>query len=353
MNLSISQWLNQNAYPVAGKNARSKYLPKNSQVTIAAGANDYMFFDAALTNPLTANMRLPISGSEVFFVDRISCAYDFTDILTGTIYDEIMQSYLLVTVNDRILYKTSLASILNFGHQALGVASAQIGSSVYNQKEKQFNNPIIINSTSNVQFKLHLTTAAATALDTQFILLTVQGWQFDKLSDFEYNDLQNKQFQRIDWDFYEIQAVTVGAAATYTFFQNTGQADTLYSKLFPLAESEMFQVQAIQVMFSDQNTVAPDFSLWFPRMKNRLTINVNDVIYSDGFISKALSFYGKYVTAAENNGLALWQNDVIKTPIIFPAKGNTSVQMLQGADTTPAAGFVMMRLQGELTRRVA
>ena len=351
--MNVSQFLNANAYPGAGRNARVKYLPKESEVAIVAGTEDYLFFNAALTNPLVSNLRLPISGSEIYYVDRIRLLCNIPDTITATIFAELMQSYLEVTVNDRIQYKTSVASILNFGWQALGVTAAQVDSSGLRKVFKQFNNSILINSSSNVQFRLHLNAAAATALDDLDMTLELNVLQFDKLQTGEFDPLGVNRFQKIDFDFYEIQAVTVGAAATYNFFQNTGQSTELYSKLLPMSESEAFQVQSIQLLFSDQNTVAPDYSLWYPRMKNRLTIEVDQVKYYDGMIGDALSFYGKYVTAAEDNGLILMQESILKTPIIFPAKGNISVTMQQGAEATPAAGFVMCRLQGEMNRIVA
>ena len=351
--MNPSQFLNANAYPKVGDNARCKYVPQNSEKTITAGILDYFFYNDALSNPLVSNRKLPISGDEVLFVDRLFAFWDVTDAVLASTIQEVMLSYLEITVNDRQLYKTSLLSLLNFGSQNLGVTADQIQNSWLRQVEKIFTNPIIINSTSNVQFHLKITDALATALDDQKITLWTECFQFDKLEPYQYDALRGNQFQKIDWDMYVIESIIAGAQNTYELFVNNGQAQNLYSQLLQMSETESMQVQAMQIVFTDDNTVAPDFNLWYPRTKNRLTIFVNDVKYYDGFIGKSISLWGQYVTAKQDNALSLWQTEVLKVPILFPANSKVQISLLQGADVTPVADSpFMVRLMGEKSRIV-
>lgn len=354
--MNVSQFLNAQAYPGAGQNARAKWVNKGSQITVAALTPEYNFFAAPLANPFTSNFQIPFSGDNVFFLKKMAAYIDTLDTaLTGTIFNNIMQCFVEIWVNDRMQYKVSLAKIINFGFEdTLLLAGAGTTWNDLWKNEKTLVNPIVINSTANVRFRLHLNAAANAALVGNLITFVMTGFQFDKLSEFEYNDLQDNQFQRIDFDMYEIQPV-VAAANNYQFFANSNQNEELFSKTLPLSESENFQVEAIQLLFSDQNVVAADHSLWYPRRFNRLTISLNDILYYDSYMHKALSYYGAYVAAGvSDHRLVLNQKDILETPIMIPAKSNNSVILQQPASVTPvAAQLVMLSFEGEITRRVA
>ena len=261
--------------------------------------------------------------------------------------------FLKYYVNDRQLYKTSLVNILNFGWQNLGVTDTDVTYTGRWNTCKKFINPIIINSTSNVKFRLHLNTAAATALDGFTLRTVISGFQFDKLQQFEYNELQGNMFQRIDFDMYDMVAA-VAAANTYNFFSNGNKSEELFSKVLPLSQQEAFQVESIQVIMADKSVATPDTSLWYPRDTNRLNVKINDIEYFDSYIQDALTYYADYVTAVENNRLTQQKIDVLKTPIAIPANSNNSVTLAQPASTVPAVDKkIMLRFQGELSRRVA
>lgn len=354
--MNVSDFLNANAYPVAGQNARCKYLNKGSQITLAALTTEYNFFTAPLGNPFTSNFVIPFSGDNVFFLKKLALYCDISDVtITGTIFGELMQSFLEIWVNDRQQYKGSLIKFLNFGWQNIDAAVAgEVSVSVFEEREKVFVNPIIINSTANIRFRLHMNAAAVAALVGANLFLVMTGFQFDKLKQFEYDELMSNQFQRLDFDMYDIQ-LAVAAANNYQLFANPNRSEELFSKVLPLSESETFQVEAIQVIFSEHaGAVAPNHNLWFPRKENRLSVYLNDVSFWDSYISKALCYYGDYVPAAVNNRLSIWRRDVLETPILIPAKSNNSVVLQQPASTTPAATQpFLVSFEGEITRRVA
>lgn len=354
--MNVTDFLNANAYPVTGQNARCKFLNKGSDVTVAAATLEYNFFAAPLANPIASNFQIPFSGDNVFFVKKLAMYSDVLDTtVTGVIYAALMQSFLEIWINDRQQFKISLIKLLNFGWQNIGIAPAPLAQFYqgFEKREKVFVNPIIINSTANMRFRLHLNAAAATALDTKHLKLVMWGFQFDKLQQFEYNELQDNQFQRLDFDMYDI-VPNVVAVNTYQFFANGNKSEELFSKILPLSESETFQVESMRVVFTDHNTVAPEQSLWFTRRENLLTVTLNDVLYWNSYISKSLCYYGDYLTALVNNRLSLWQNDVLETPILIPAKSNNQVTLLQPASVTPVVdSLIMLSFDGEITRRVA
>ena len=353
--MNVADFLNRNAYPQPGQNARAKYVNKASEVTVAAATQEYNPFTAVPASLFAANLVLPFSGDNVFFLDKLQVLTNAPDpdLSDGAVFDAFMQSFLEITVNDRQLYKTSLISILSFGWQNVGVTAAQIDYSGMWKACKRFINPIIINATSNVKFRLHLNTAAATALDTYALRVVISGFQFDKLQQFEYNELQGNMFQRIDFDMYDM-VTAVAAANTYNFFSTAAKSEELFSKILPLSEQEAFQVESIQVIIPDVSTDAPDLNLWYPRKTNRLNVKINDVVFYDSYIQDALSYFADYTTAAEDNVLMQQSEDVLKTPIMIPANSNNSVTLAQPASTVPAVGkHIMLRFQGELSRRVA
>lgn len=353
--MNVTDFLNANAYPGAGQNARCKYLNKGSTVTLAALTTEYNFFTAPLANPFTSNFVIPFSGDNVFFLKKLAIFCDISDAtILGTVFGNLMQSFLEIWVNDRQQYKISLIKLLNFGWQNIDTAVAgEVSVSNFEEREKVFVNPIIINSTANIRFRLHMNAAAVAALVGANLMLVMTGFQFDKLKQFEFDDMQANQFQRLDFDMYDIQ-LAVATANNYQLFANPNRSEELFSKVLPLAESETFQVESIQVIFSDHAAVAPNHNLWFPSRQKRLSVYLNDVSFWDSYISKALSYYGDYLVAAVNNRLSVWRRELLETPILIPAKSNNSVVLQQPASTTPVATQpFLVSFEGEITRRVA
>lgn len=348
--MNVLDLLNHNAYRKPGENVRDKYVWLDATKDIAAGVLDMYYFVDNLSNPLTSNKKFPISSSEIFFVDVLNFRWQGSDQLTGDDYKGLMKSFLEISVNERTIYKTSLCNILNFGFSNFN--ATDFFNSSYAKNEKEFINSIIINSTANVKFRVHLDSTLATAYDGVGLQLNLGGLQYDKLEPFMYNELKNNMFQRIDFDFYDIQSIVSGSH-TYSFFVDANRDENLFSKVLPLSNTEIAHIQSLQVLMSDQDAGNDaDFNLWFPRMKNRLTININDVAYYDGMIQNALSFFGNY-TQTSNNRLYLKQKDVIKEPLTIPSNSKNSIQLVQGAETTPQTDeLVMLRMQGELIRTV-
>ena len=93
--MNVVDFLNRNAYPRPGQNARAKYLNKAADSTVAAATLEYTPFSAVPASLFAGNLTLPFSGDNVFFLDRLKILTDATDdIIEGAVFNALMQSFL-------------------------------------------------------------------------------------------------------------------------------------------------------------------------------------------------------------------------------------------------------------------
>ena len=192
--------LNANLYPSVNTNVRRKSYPKYDTLPIATGQTDYYFFQTALGNNYLRNARLPLSGTEVFFIDSISLMLRVnvsTVALMNNFNEMMQQGFLQISVDNRIQCKLPLLDVMNYVLIDTFIATATVIQPMVYTKRRFLPLPIILNSTSSFEFKVVIPTASATAFNTVNMQLTCHGIQLDKLDSFYWDNLKQNQFQEV------------------------------------------------------------------------------------------------------------------------------------------------------------
>lgn len=343
-----------------GDNVRLKPALLYDTATIAAGTTNYDLFVNPALAAITRNKILPLSGYEVFYLDKVAAFLNISNTaLTANLAEAFTRSYLQITVNDREFLKIPLFEIL------CAHFTSTIGANTLSYKElltcrsKKLQFPIILNSTSNVQANLVLSANAATALNTGLIRLEFTGVKFDKMSAFNFDEIQGRMISRSPYTMYDSNAIWAAAGST-DLFSTRNKADVDLSKAFPLSDRETFSIEAIETMFFSRSQ-AFNTALAELRQTN-LTITVNDVeVFNGGSLEMhSLLNYnaGNFTDAddADNTAYTTFEYKrgglILPEPILVPGTAIVKVNLSYVAPVA-LTDFYSVALKGTLQRGVA
>lgn len=363
--MNYADVLNATLYPKGNQNARTKEFPYFDTATITAGTLEYFFFVTALGNIFQRNKRLPLSGSEVFMVDEIS-AYLNTAITTpaliNSLNEMLQQSYLVVSVDNRQVLKIPGMDFIQYSLVMNEDATPERLAYKVETLRRKLPIPIFMNSTSAFEFKFVTTAAAATAFDTSLFRLVLHGVQVDKLDSFYYDALKNNKFQQISDTYYDTQVIANGNQNTFQFFATPNQAQNLFSKTFPLSQTETFQLQNLEVFINQPDVPIDPLTIYTSRLQNNLRISVNDVDYYNANLQDCLSVVAGFAgnitdsaaaTTAYNQFMSVRQSKTFKAPLEFPANSNVVITLTQPAGSLGITGEITVAMRGVTTRVVA
>jgi len=369
--MNAKQFLNRLYYPTQGDNARRKTYPLYDTQPIATGTQDYYFFESALTNVFTRNKRFPLAGTEIFTITAISMFLQ-TEINTTAEIDNLnellQQAYFEVWNQSRRVCKLPLLDILNyqFGTSLVATATATTNIHIGGNLNmdgflgRKLSIPIIFNANSSFKFRLRITSQSATDFNGVNMRLYLHGVQTDKLTDFNWNDLQDNLFQTVPMTFYETRAISDGNQTTFELFQE-GVADNLQSVYFPLSDIETFQVEAMEFFVNQPDTPISPETIYNSRITNQLRIRVDEVDYWESVMgTNMLSMLAGFDVALTTTPdvtvtelLHVRKQLVLPIPLGIPANGKVKVEIEQPGSSLGITGEITLALRGTATRRVA
>lgn len=364
--------LNAKLYPRPGDNVRTKDYPIFDTQTITNGVTEYYYFVTALGNPFLRNQRLPLAGTEVYFVNAISASLSLKiqTLAQAAILNQLLQqSYLQISVDNRVQCKIPGLDFINYMF-ADSVTDQVPAAAFKNHLGGNVNKgsflgrrlplPIILNSTSSFEIKFVTTAAAATAFDTATLRLNLHGIQFDKLESFYWDNLKGNQFQEVPVTYYNTVPIPNGNEQTYELFANAAINQNLFSRVFPLSDIQTFQLQNLEVFVGQPDTPIEPSTIWFSRLQNRLRITIDDVDYYSGNQQETLSLFaglGVTLTTTPNtdyiNFLNLRQSKTFLTPLNIPANSKVRIALTQQAGSLGITGNITVAMRGVEIRRVA
>lgn len=355
--------LNKYLYPGFDQNVRRKSYPKYDTLPIATGQTDYYFFQTALGNNYIRNARLPLSGTEVFFIDSLSLMLrvNISTVALMNNFNEMMQQgFLQISVDNRQQCKIPLLDLMNYVLIDTFIATATVIQPNIYTKRRYLPIPIILNSTSAFEFKVVIPTASATAFNTVNLQLTLHGLQLDKLDSFYWDNLKNNQFQQVPVTYYNTQAIASTAEATIHFFSNPAQAPGLYSQTFPLSDIQTFSCQNIEVYIGNADTAAEGTIAYLNSLQKFLRITVDDVDMYFANLQDMLSMvcsFGNSLTTTPDTAvvacLHVRESKILPVPLEIPANSKVNISLAQPATSIPITGDITIALRGIETRRVA
>jgi hypothetical protein len=357
--------LNKYLYPESAQNVRRKDDPYYDQVTLAAGTLEYFFFVTALGNIFQRNKRLPLAGTEVFFIEAISAYPELnidTTALANAMNELIQQSYLQISIDGRIQQKIPGLDFIQYTYG--DTFSDQVVVTALQPRiqltKRKLPLPIIMNATSSFEFKFVTTAAAATAFADIPLNLVLHGIQLDKLDSFYWDNLKNRKFQQVPVTYYNTQVIASAAQATTQFFANPAQAQNLFSQTFPLSDITTFSCHSIEVFVNQPDTPIEPTTIYNSRLHNVLQIRIDDVDWYNANLQDMLSLFAGFDTALTTtpdtdivNFLNVRQTKILKVPLEFPANSKVLIQLTQPAASLGITGEITIALRGIETRRVA
>jgi hypothetical protein len=364
--------LNAFLYPSVNTNVRRKSYPLYDTLAIATGTTEYFFFTTAVGNIFARNKRLPLAGTEVFFIEAIS-AYVQTNIstvaLSNALNEILQQSFLEVSVDNRVVCKLPGLDFVNyiygdtFSDQVVVTAlKPRLGGNLNSDGflGRKLPLPIILNSTSAFQFRFVTTAAAATAFNGINLKLVLHGIQLDKLDSFYWDNLKSSQFQQVPVTYYQTTVIPSAAAATFALFANPAAAQTLQSKTFPLSDIVTMSIQNIEVFVNQPDTPIEPTTIWNSRQTNVLQINIDEVDFYNSDLQNMLSLFAGFasiLTTTPNldvvNFFHKRQSKTFPTPIEIPANSNVLINLTQPVASLGITGEFTVAMRGVETRRVA
>ena len=357
--------LNAHLRPEIGQNVRRKEYSYYDTQTLATGATEYYFFVTPPGNIFQRNKKMPLSGSEVFFVEEISAYIDLnitTTALANALNELMQQSFLEISIDNRQVCKLPGLDFINFmyGNNLADQVPVTVLQPRLGGKSRKLPLPIIINSTSAFQFKFVTTSAAATAFNTVNMRLSLKGLQLDKLDSFYWDNLKNNLFQQVPVTYYDTQVIASGNQTTYQLFANANRNPVLFSATFPLSDITTMSIQNIEVYVNQPDTPIEPTTIYNSRLQNILQISVDDVVYYNGNLQECLSMFAGYdqtLTTTPDldvvSFLEVRQSKTFKVPLNIPAMGKVVVELIQPASSLGITGEITTVLRGEETRRVA
>lgn len=363
--MNTFELMNKALYPQSGQNARSKEYPYFDTLALTAGQLEYFFFNTALGNIFARNKRLPLSGSEIFFVNGISATLGTMISAPAGIdalNEMLQQSYLQISVDNRVQSKIPGLDFIQYTLNLNEDATPEILSYTNNLTKRNLPLPIFMNATSAYEFKFVTTAAAATFFNAVNFRLHLHGVQVDKLEPMYYDALKNNKFQQIPVTYYDTVPITGAAQNEYSFFQDPAKLQNLFSGQFPLSTIQTLQIQNIEVFVNQPDVSIAPFTIYNSRLTNNLRIRINDVDYYNSNLQDCLSVVAGIAgnitdsaaaTTAYNQHLNIRQSKTFKTPLEVPGTSNAQFTLTQPAGSLGITGEITLVLRGVETRRVA
>lgn len=367
--MSSRDLLNKYLYPNFMQNVQRKQFPYYSQLAMATGVTDYFFF-AAAPAPFVSNKQLPVTGSEVFFIEAIS-AYPVLNHITTAQVDALnellQQSFLEIIIDNRLAMKIPGMDFINYQFSnawsdqvVLTTLQTRIGGNLNSDGflGRKLPIPFIMNSNANFTFRLN--TPGNAVYNTIPFRLVLHGLQLDKLQSFEWDNLKSNKFQQISWTAYQTVVIPNGNQTTFNLFNNRNVAQNLISDYFPSSDIETFSLQAMEVFVNQPDTPINPATIWNSRLVNQLYIQIDDRIYYDSNLQNMLSVVaglGQTLTTTPNldvvNIFEKRQTKILDVPLEFPANSKVIITLTQPAGSLGVTGEFTVALRGIKTRRVA
>ena len=363
--MDTKQILNAMAYPASGQNVRTKDFILYSVQSIASGQNNYPFFQDNLTNIFQRNIKLPQSNSNIFFIEGISMHVPTsinTEALTTSLSNILQQSYLEISINSRVILNIPGLDFIQYLLTINADATPEILFSRFNRNIRKLPYPIMVNGNANISVTWYCNTTGSTDFDGIDFRLNLHVKMFDKLQDFNYDELQNNQFQKINVSLFDTQQVTTANATTYDLFADNTKVKTLINKVFPLSDIETVSIQNIEVFIGQPTTGVTIATVFNDRIQNQLVFNLDDVNYYQSDLQNKLSVLtgieGDLTTAgADTIAYAsiqdIRQSQLLKIPLNIPSNSKVVMQLLQPASSEAVGSYITTVLRGISTRRVA
>lgn len=363
--MNYSEILNRALMYQPGDNARRKDFPLYDTATITTGTTEYYFFTNALGNFFARNTKLPLAGTQVFFVDSISGFLKTmltTTALIRNLTNLLQKSYLQITIDGRVQCKLPGMDFIQYEYGLMEDATPEQLQPTVHLALRKLPIPILINSTSSYEIKLVIPSAEATAFNTVEFKLSLHGIMIDKLTDFNYDALKNAKYQQIPVTYYYTVDIANGNETTYSLFSSNNIAQNLFSQTFPLSDIQTFSLQNIEVLVNQPDTPIVPSTIYNSRIQNVLRINVDDVDYYNASMQDMLSVVASYADNLTDSGAAttayvtlmnVRNSKTLRVPIDFPAQSKVLISLTQPGSSLGITGSITVALRGIETRRVA
>lgn len=356
-------------YIRSGENVRVTPALIYDTQNAATGTTDYNFFNTNPSDLFLRNRQLPLSGDEALFIDKIRLTFEALNfsLTTANIAELLCRSYLAVIINDVQKIKLPLWEIANFNMvDVVGTGTTVTVNPKYIQRERRLQFPIMLYKRANVRFQVVLSPNAATAINATPMHLELSGIKSTYIEPNFIDPVSGADYERLSTTLYDTQTHSA-TATTYSLFSNPAANPLNNNKVFPLPNSEVFSVEAIEVLnFSNNVSGSPALAMQ-EIQKNVLKVNVDDVEYwlgSNNVWQSLLHFSSGNFNDAGAVATAYSQNNYITTapevlglhsagvPFNIPSQANVSVTLQQAAQTR-VNGFIMVMFKGTLVRRLA
>lgn len=355
--------MNAALYPSIGDNIRRKDYPLYDTLPLTTGQLEYFFFTTALGNQFLRNKRLPLSGTEVYFVDEIS-AYinlNLTTVALVNAFNELMQqSYLQISVDGRVQCKLPGLDFINHMTADVYTATATSLDLHYNKIDRKLPIPIMLNSTSSFEVKFVTTAAAALAFNGVNMRFVFHGTQLDKLDSFYYDNLKSNQFQQVPVTYYHTVPILNGNETTFGLFNNNGVNPNLISQTFPLSDIQTFQLQNLEYYVNQPDVPIEPSTIFNSRIQNVLRINIDDIDFFNATTQEFTSLLAMFSTTLTTtpdttvlNSLSIRNSKTLRVPLNIPANSRVNISLTQQATSLGVTGEFTVAMRGIETRRVA
>lgn len=351
-------------YPI-NSNVRITPLNLYDEQTLSATIGENRFFTSESLGTFTRNKKFPLSGNEIAFIDNIAVRLMGTGALSLTAANMglFTKTCLQVLIDGRERLKIPLIECLSapmgfeLGTTTTIVVAENVGRS------KKIRLPLIINSQSNVEVKI-ITDADYNALGV--VRVELDGLLYSKLSPFDYNPSAGKGIERLSYTMFDTAAV-VAAGQNINLFTTADKGQSLFSKVFPLAASETFDIENIEVAFPvNIGTAATTFQAVQALAKeSRLKVNIKGVdflelagkdlvtvLFQNAVAGTFKHSDGTITTNLINNKI-VYAGITLPVAITVPAKAQVRVSLDTNAITNVStSGFMNVMLKGTLQRLV-
>lgn len=350
-------------YPV-NANVRIAPLNKFDEQTLSSIIGENRFFTSDTLSTFTRNQKFPLSGNEIAFIDKIDVRLMGTTALSLTAANMglFTKTCLQILVDGRERLKIPLVECLTapmgtaYGANTIVTLAKNVGRS------KKLRLPIIINSQSNVEAKI-ITDADYSALGV--VRVELSGLMYSKLAAFDINFAANKSVERLSYTIFDSLAV-VAAGQTANLFTSADKGQSLFSKIFPLSNSESFDIENIEIAFPCSIGAAVGYQSIVALAREtmlRLKINGVDFIELAGKDLVTVLFQNSTVNPFEmsDNSITVDLKDnlidyagiTLPVAVTIPAKAQVAVTIDQNAiSNISASEYINVMLKGTLQRLV-
>jgi len=370
--MNTKDLLNQFLYPNVAQDVRRKSYPYYDTLAFAAAQTEYFFFSTAIGNMFLRNKRLPLAGTEVFFITGISAYVELkvgTTAIANGLNELLQQSFLEISVDNRVQCKIPGLDFINylysdtFSDQVVVTAVQPRLGGHLNQDGflgRKLPLPIIMNSNSAFQFRFVTTAAAATVFDQTNIRLQLHGVQLDKLESMYWDNLKENKFQQVPVTYYDTVVIPDTNAHTFPLFADPAKNQNLWSKTFPLSDIVSMSIQNIEVYVNQPDTPIAANTIWNSRLLNVLQINIDEIDMYNSNLANMLSVFAGFAVALTStpdtdivNFMNARQSYTLPVPIEIPANSNVIANLSQPPTSLGITGEFTVALRGVETRRVA